>query len=178
MLPSSRVKLNRKALKDVIGLKLVPRRIRTSKSLNAAEPFGIFDKPVDTQVTSEPLSVDENAVSVTTEPVQNSSVVQGDLENMTGTPVITPEKAPAEENPSSPTWKRRGTQQLKRRINFQSCKLDDVDVKRVKEEGPYIRDEYDQSRPHTRGKCCVTAVWFYLSLQKNNNEKCHVKAKS
>lgn len=111
MLPSSsRVKLNRVALKDVIGLQVVPRRRRAGDS----------KQPEESPLVSEAVSVKDTAS------VQTFLTVGP--ENVTGTVGDTPEGEP-EENCV-------GTQREKRN-KVQSCKGDNT--VEFKPQGPDTR---------------------------------------
>lgn len=133
---SSRVKLNRVALTDVIGLQEVPRRRRVQKSLRNVT--GDPKQPEDSQLVSEVVSVKDTAsVPSSNEPVQTFLTDPVGPEKVTGTAGNTPEGEP-EENCV-------GTQKAKRN-NVQSHKGIDT----FKPQGPYTRGKYQQSKPNTR----------------------------
>lgn len=139
---SSRVKLNRVALKNVIGLKLVPRRRRVPTSHNNVP--ALSPKQEENYLVSELVSVKDTASTHSSnEPVQTFSTDQMGPENVTVTARAIPEGQP-EENCV-------GTQKAKRRKNVESS--NENDSKEIKQEGPCTRGKYQQSKPNTRSKC-------------------------
>ncbi|XP_073318978.1 uncharacterized protein topaz1 isoform X2 [Pagrus major] len=87
---SSRVKLNRVAIKDVIGLKTAPRRRRVPTSLNTATADPQTKE--ENQLVSEPVSV-KDTVSSNNEPVQTLLTEQMGPEKLTAN---IPEEEPVE----------------------------------------------------------------------------------
>lgn len=122
---SSRVKLNRAALKDAVSLKLVARRKRVPES-----PSNVTAEARQ-QVVSKALSlVEADPVPNSSEPVLSFLTYQMGSEKVTHTSSNMPEGEP---------------ETAKRKKYDQSCKD-------FKQEGPYTRGKYHQSRPHTRSK--------------------------
>lgn len=137
---SSRVKLNRVALKNVIGLKLVPRRRRVPTSQNNVP--ALSPKQEENYLVSELVSVKDTASTPSSnEPVQTFFTDQMGPENVTDTARAIPEGQP-EENCV-------GTQKAKRRKNEPS---NENASKEVKQEGPCTRGKYQQSKLNTRSK--------------------------
>ncbi|XP_044192197.1 uncharacterized protein topaz1 isoform X1 [Thunnus albacares] len=129
MFPSShRVKLNRVALKDVVGLKLAPRRRRVSKPLNNVTADS--NKQEEKHVVSEIVSVKDNSSN---EPVQT---------------FLTEQMAP--ENDPDTASRDAGEKKCepKRRNDFQSCKRKDTELK---QEGPITRDIDRKVHPRLTG---------------------------
>lgn len=121
---SSRVKLNRVALKDAVWQKLVPRRRRASEPPNTG--------------TADPREQVTGAVSVpnSNEPVRSFLTEQTGPEKVTYT---------NSELPEGELENRVGMQKAKRKKYDQSCKD-------FKQEGPCTRGRYHQSKPNTRSK--------------------------
>lgn len=138
---SSRVKLNRVALKDVVGLKAAaaPRRRRVPTSLNTATADPQTQE--ENLLVSEPVSVEDTAsVSSNSEPVQTL------LTDQTGPADTLTCNIPDEE----PVEKCTCAQKEKRSSNIESCKGNKS--RNLKLEGPLTRGKYHQSKPNTRRK--------------------------
>ncbi|XP_044028329.1 uncharacterized protein topaz1 isoform X2 [Siniperca chuatsi] len=137
---NSRVKLNRVALKDVIGLKLVPRRRRVPKSQNNVTADS--KKQEENQLVSELVSVkDTTSAHSSHEPVQTFLTDQMGPENVTHTACNIAEGEP-EENCV-------GTQKAKGGHTAQLCKGNDS--MEFKQEGPYTRDFDRNTHPSSAG---------------------------
>lgn len=137
---SSRVKLNRVVLKDVIGLKAAaaPRRRRVPTSLNTATADPQTQE--ENQLVSEPVSVEDTAsVSRNNEPVQTL------LTDQAG-----PDKLTSNILDEEPVENCLGTQKKKRSNNIVSCKGNTH--RELKLEGPLTRGKYHHSKPNTRRK--------------------------
>lgn len=126
---SSRVKLNRVALKDVVGLKLTPRRRRVPKLLNR---ISAESKKQEKNFDSVQLISEKDMVSPpgSNEPDQNLTHTMGS-EKKTQPPSTHDEEEP-EENGS-------GTQKTKSKVDSESRGAD-------KQDGPNTRGKYQQSR--------------------------------
>lgn len=131
MFPSSnRVKLNRLALKDVVGLKLAPRRRKTPKAAIGISPD--FSKQRQ-NVLSKPSSVEETAS------------VSGDRDESSQT---VPEPKSLEKQNDTLKRDLKGklkgkhavTQRAKRRSDLQSCTGDNMERKRS---GPNTKGKYE-----------------------------------
>lgn len=136
----SRVKLNRVALKDVIGLKAAaaPRRRRVPTSLNTATADPQTQE--ENQLVSEPVSVEDTAsVSSNDEPVQTL------LTDQTG-----PDKLTSNIPDEEPVENCLGTQKKKRSKNIVSRKGNTH--RKLKLEGPLTRGKCHHSKPNTRRK--------------------------
>lgn len=131
---SSRVKLNRVALKDVVGLKLTPRRRRLPKLLdrisadskNQEKNFDSVQQMSEKDTVSPPGS---------NEPDQNFTHTMGS-ERKTQAPSTHDEEEP-EENGS-------GTQKTKSKVDSESRRAD-------KHDGPNTRGKYQQSKRGVAG---------------------------
>ncbi len=151
MFPSSnRVKLNRVALKDVIGLKVVPRRRRVPEALNNVT--GDSKQQQESQLVCEVVSVKGSASGPSSyEPVQTCPTDPMGPESVTGAAGDIPEGEPEEE--SVGTQKAKGN-------NVRSYK-----GKEFKHQGPCTRGKHQQSTPNTRSKSrtasesCATSDW-------------------
>lgn len=126
---SSRVKLNRVALKDVVGLKLTPRRRRVPKLLNR---ISAESKKQEKNFDSVQLISEKDMVSPpgSNKPDQNLTHTMGS-EKKTQPPSTHDEEEP-EENGS-------GTQKTKSKVDSESRGAD-------KQDGPNTRGKYQQSR--------------------------------
>lgn len=128
---SSRVKLNRSALKDAVSLNMLARRKRVPESQSNVTV------EARQRVVSEALSV-AHAPSVP----KSSEAVQSFLTDQMGSDKVTHmSSSMLEGEPGNCV----GTQNAKRKKYHQSCKD-------FKPEGPYTRGKYHQSRPNTRSK--------------------------
>ncbi|XP_031143063.1 uncharacterized protein topaz1 isoform X3 [Sander lucioperca] len=141
MLPSSnRVKLNRVALKNLVG-QPVPRRRRLPKSWNNVTTDS--KKTEQNQIVSEPVSIkDKTSVPNSNEPVQTSKTEQLGPENVTDSTGNTANGEP-EENCV-------GTQKARRRNNYQPCKGNSSVVVN-EQQGPYTRDIDRNMHPSPTG---------------------------
>ncbi|XP_031143062.2 uncharacterized protein topaz1 isoform X2 [Sander lucioperca] len=155
MLPSSnRVKLNRVALKNLVG-QPVPRRRRLPKSWNNVTTDS--KKTEQNQIVSEPVSIkDKTSVPNSNEPVQTSKTEQLGPENVTDSTGNTANGEP-EENCV-------GTQKARRRNNYQPCKGNSSVVVN-EQQGPYTRGKYQQSKPNTRSKYRLHSLKKFCNLR-------------
>lgn len=150
---SSRVKLNRVALKNVIGLKLVPRRRRVPTSQNNVTANS--PKQEETHLVSELVSVKDTAsVPNSYEPVQTSLTEQMGPEN------VTDKTHNISEGQSEDCV---CTQKAKPRTDVESCK--ENGRKEFKQEGPSTRGKYQQSKPNTRSKCRLDYLRILCNLR-------------
>lgn len=126
---SSRVKLNRVALKDVVGLKLTPRRRRVPKLLNRIKAES---KKQEKNFDSVQLISEKDMVSPpgSNEPDQNLTHTMGSEKKTQ--PLSTHDEEEPEENGS-------GTQKTKSKVDSESRGAD-------KQDGPNTRGKYQQSR--------------------------------
>lgn len=142
---SSRVKLNRVALKDVVGLKLTPRRRRVPKLLNR---ISAESKKQEKNFDSVQLMSEKDMVSPpgSNEPNQNLTHTMGS-EKKTQAPSTHDEEEP-EENGS-------GTQKTKSKVDSESRSAD-------KQDGPNTRGKYQQSKGGEGGQKHVPPTAVYL----------------
>ncbi|XP_056254599.1 uncharacterized protein topaz1 isoform X2 [Seriola aureovittata] len=123
MFPSSnRIKLNRVALKDVVGLKLVPRRRRVPKS-----PDNVTAEPEKQEVTSVK---ETGSVPSSNEPVQSVYTDQRSPENVTDTVSNITEAKPEDSRVDiyrntlpSPTGRACSEGSLRRAVTHSRCGL-------------------------------------------------------
>ncbi|GAA6231834.1 uncharacterized protein topaz1 isoform X1 [Lates japonicus] len=151
---SSRVKINRVALKDVVGLKLVPRRRRVLKSPNKVTADA--KQHEEKKDVSGVMSV-KNIASVpnSNKPVQSFLTDHMGPENVSDTASNTAEGEPEDSCV--------GTQKAKRRKRYEPCR-DNVSME-FKQKGPYTRGKYHQSKPYTRSKCRLDHIRNTLNLR-------------
>ncbi|KAM7372918.1 hypothetical protein PAMP_007808 [Pampus punctatissimus] len=147
-----KVKLNRVALKDVIGLRLGPRRRRVPKPL----------KNVTTD-SNKHVVCDTSS----NEPVQSILTEQ-----------MTPENVPETAGRDPGETCAAGTLQSKRRNNIQSCKRKNMELK---QQGTITRGKYEQRKPTTRSKSRLDTVtlrfrftWCFCAESKSASVK-HTK---
>ncbi|KAA8586151.1 hypothetical protein FQN60_007720, partial [Etheostoma spectabile] len=155
MLPSSnRIKLNRVALKNLVG-QTVPRRRRLPKSLNNVTTDSKIQE--ENQQVCEPVTIkDTTSVPSSNEPAQTSKTEQLGPENVTDT---TGNVADGESEENCV-----GTQKARRRNNYQPCKWNGSVVVDT-QQGPYTRGKYQQSKPNTRSKCRLHSLKTFSNLR-------------
>lgn len=138
---SSRVKLNRVALKNVIGLKLVPRRRRVPTSGNMDH---YPKQKEETRLVSELQSVKNTAcVPNTNEHDQIPFTDKMGPESMSVTAGNVSEARLGESCAR--------TQKARRRKPMEPCK--GAHIQEFTAEGPRARGKYDQGEPYTRSRC-------------------------